>query len=191
MVSEGSLQIKKGSCFINKANESNSNIQHLSKMPTVGNIDHLPWTEDHLEFKKFIHDELTSMKASMVEQSSLEENKSPKPPEQLWNCFYSQHWGKNYLFGEGTSKKQDIINILLTSPNVERRASFVEEAHNPKVKLQHRIEKDISEQNIVHKHIEQTAQKERIWKRMESKMTKECNSEKSIKKCEHWIRGKL
>ena len=52
-------------------------------------------------------------------------------------------------------QKQEIIDKLLTSPNVEKKALFVEEAYNPKrVKLQHQIEKDISEQNIAiaHKH---------------------------------------
>ena len=72
MVSEGSLQIKKGSYCINKGKESNTNIQHLSEMPTLGNIDHQPWTEEYLVFKKFALDELISLKVSMAEKFSIE-----------------------------------------------------------------------------------------------------------------------
>ena len=73
-------------------------------------------------------------------------------------------------------QKQDIINKLLTSPNVERKAPCVEEVHNPKrAKLQHQIEKDISEQNIA------IAQKHKGTNSTERKNSKENGKKKDQK----------
>ena len=155
MVTEGSLQIKKGSYCINKGKGSNTNTQHLSEMPSLGNIDHQPWTEEYLEFKKFIHDELISLKASMAEKFSIKES-IPVNHSNNYEVAYIRSMEERIISLERQlHQKQDIIDKLLTSPNVERKALFVEEAHKPKrVHLQHQIEKDTSVQNntIAHKN---------------------------------------
>ena len=102
MVSEGSLQIKKSSYCINKGKEPNTDKQYLPEMPTVVNTEHQPWTEDYLEFKKFIHDELISLKTFMSEKPSPEENKHVNHPINYkkltfvaWNIeFYL--WRRNF-----------------------------------------------------------------------------------------------
>ena len=155
MVSEGSLQITKGSYCINKGKESNTHIQHLSEMPTLGNIDHQPWTEEYLELKKFVHDELISLKASMAEKFSIEGNQHVNHSNNYEVAYIHSMEERIISLERQLQQTQDIIDKLLTSPNVERKALSVEEAYNPKRdKLQPQTEKDISEQNIAaaHKH---------------------------------------
>ena len=71
MVSAGLLHIKKGSYSIGKAKDPSTDKQVLPDIPAVENH----WAEDYLEFKKVIHDELVSLKASISKKPIPESNK--------------------------------------------------------------------------------------------------------------------
>ena len=139
----------KGHCRLRRApivsiKEANTNILHLSKMPTLRNIDHHPWTEEFLEFKKFIHDELISLKTFMEEKFSIEENKPANHPNSYTVAYIRSMEERIISLERQLQQKQDIIDKLFTAPIVETKAPFVKEVHNPKrVKLQHQIEKNI------------------------------------------------
>ena len=132
MVSAGLLHIKKGSYSIGKAKGSSNDKQYLPDSSSVENIEPYPWTEDYLEFKKFIHDELISLKASISKKSIPESNKPPNHPIDYARSFIRSMEDSIISLERQLEQKQAIINKLLETPKEDRKAFHVEEASNPK-----------------------------------------------------------
>ena len=142
MVSAGSLCIKKGSYSSDKAKGSINDQQYSPEMPSVANTEHHPWTEDQQDFKKFIHDQIISLTASISKKPTPEGNSPLNHPINYEKAFIRSMEERILSLERQLEQKQAIINKLLATPKMEWKASLVEEASNPKrVQSQHEIGK--------------------------------------------------
>ena len=132
MVSAELLQIKKGSYSIGKDKGSSNDKQYLPDTPSVENTEPYPWTEDYLDFKKFIHDELKSLKASISKRPIPESSGPPNRPIDYERSFIRSMEDRILSLERQLEQKQAIINKLLATPKEDRKAFHVEEARNPK-----------------------------------------------------------
>lgn len=116
MVSAGSLHFKKGSYYIDKAKGPSNDEQYLPDIHTVENTEQYSCRGGYLEIKKFIHDELISLKASISQWSTPESNKSPNNLVDYERSFIRSTEERISSYKNQLEHEQAIINKLLETP---------------------------------------------------------------------------